>query len=971
MNFLLHPGCAGDAQFNTGSVVMHYIKLVTLWLLISTCPLLADKNDPIGRGPAPSTIQSSSPNPSEYDWSQTSASWPALTAGQLASITLSPCPRGVVADDVDQYVSLNDGPNEEAVMLASWVRAGTCTSGQPSGTISFYPSRNHAAGTYTIKSASGGLQEALNASRITFAGTPRGGTVRVPSGTQLDIYAKVSVHGWNETLDLSGSQIKIHQSDTGLCIGDCAQQWKANTYFAANIRMLVPTGKRKGTFISITSGQSGDSQPLWDTETGHTTSDGGIKWMRIGGVVNSSRTYNATVMGPRVQPAVDEGTFAAISVNANKTRLFNLSSQFGYAPKGHIYTFGTLLEVDDDQAFLLDGLDISTGLGTIRCDTSFCGSYVTSPGPFNVGSAVGWLKNMNLSAQCDGNGVDWMSGNTLHISDSVIQGYNQFGVRYSMKSGGYGGLMMDNVYMEYGSGCSNPLYLSAFPNASADAFAAAGIIVQGGSNFTNPTFSYRGGEGPAGSVPMFTGAGKSGPTSYNYYVIAYNNRENSYSVPILFGQARPTVAGKFKIAWPDMPDARSFDILRVDGQGGAAMVAPYGSGPYAVQTGLLRSSVCANGLCTSEDTQARPTQYTVQASALGKVWVPFANWWPGAVVLESTGSGPMYATNMPTYYTDLLAYNATISFSGGTFPQIYALQCGNSGAGQSSPSWPTCLNGYYGQPFRYMTGTQTGGSPFAQFIKGKLNVGYNSASSGPLHLITLFDSNPDKSSAYGAARAHLCTAPGYDSNTMSQRYQGEWSGLTIYKANDWVRHNGHYYIDTNGSSQRIVPPDPPWVLMSCDIKDVFIGVDGGGPANVGLSLGSSGSISRYIDNIGDGTRWLERLTLTAETFRVPVQVDSTLKVGEGGSSINQIAIFSTASIAPQAVAPRTCSDQTFGVSGLTTSDVVGQVTPPSSLGSLDVIGYPASAGRILLHFCNMSASPITPPSGIYKFSAIR
>jgi hypothetical protein len=33
------------------------------------------------------------------------------------------------------------------------------------------------------------------------------------------------------------------------------------------------------------------------------------------------------------------------------------------------------------------------------------------PRPFNVASAVGWLKNMNISLQCVGNGVDWESGN--------------------------------------------------------------------------------------------------------------------------------------------------------------------------------------------------------------------------------------------------------------------------------------------------------------------------------------------------------------------------------------------------------------------------------------------------------------------------------------------------------------------------------------------------------------------------------
>jgi hypothetical protein len=68
------------------------------------------------------------------------------------------------------------------------------------------------------------------------------------------------------------------------------------------------------------------------------------------------------------------------------------------------------VQVDDDQAFLLDGLDTTLG-GGLRCDSTVCSPAVYAPGPFNVFSAVGWLKNLNISLQCAGNGVDWESGN--------------------------------------------------------------------------------------------------------------------------------------------------------------------------------------------------------------------------------------------------------------------------------------------------------------------------------------------------------------------------------------------------------------------------------------------------------------------------------------------------------------------------------------------------------------------------------
>ena len=117
-------------------------------------------------------------------------------------------------------------------------------------------------------------------------------------------------------------------------------------------------------------------------------------------------------------------THPFIEVNAQKTRLYNVSTRV--ATSGSY--FSSYVQVDDDQAFLLDGLDTGLG-GGLRCDSTFCGPAVYAPGPFNVFSAVGWLKHLNISLQCVGNGVDWESGNTLRISDSVVQGFAQYGVR--------------------------------------------------------------------------------------------------------------------------------------------------------------------------------------------------------------------------------------------------------------------------------------------------------------------------------------------------------------------------------------------------------------------------------------------------------------------------------------------------------------------------------------------------------------
>jgi len=79
---------------------------------------------------------------------------------------------------------------------------------------------------------------------------------------------------------------------------------------------------------------------------------------------------------------------------------------------------------------------------------------------------------------------------------------------------------------------------------------------------------------------------------------------------------------------------------------------------------------------------------------------------------------------------------------------------------------------------------------------------------------------------------------------------------------------------------------------SNDASDAYIGYDqgDGSSANVGISLGAGKSISNYIANVGDGTNWLERLTATLKSFRVPVttnsQFSSTVPPGTAPLSIS-------------------------------------------------------------------------------------
>src|SRR5581483_6347610 len=230
----------------------------------------------------------------------------------------------------------------------------------------------------------------------------------------------------------------------------------------------------------------------------------------VGDPASANTFTDITLVNPRGRPMLVGGQKPFIEDNSNKTRIFNLSTRVGASGA----YFSTLVQVDDDQAFLLDGLDTTLG-GGLRCDATVCNPAVYAPGPFNTYSAVGWLKHLQISLQCTGNGVDWQSGNTLRIEDSVIQGYTQFGVRTGTKRGGYGGSELDNVYEEVGN-CPNP----------SGAIGQAGVISQGS------TIMVIGGESPNGAVPQFA---NTGTTDYRYYIVALHSS---------YGPSNPLYAGK-------------------------------------------------------------------------------------------------------------------------------------------------------------------------------------------------------------------------------------------------------------------------------------------------------------------------------------------------------------------------------------------------------------------------------------------
>jgi hypothetical protein len=466
------------------------------------------------------------------------------------------------------------------------VTGGTCAGNEQAGTLQFTTKNPQPAG-YSVGTASSGLQEALVAARFT-SGTqpssPLSSNVIVGAG-EFNVYARVSIRASNITVDFSGSIVDCLMDDTCILVGD---------------------------------------------------------------PVSSTHYLDVTVISPRGRPMVVGGQHPFLEVNAQKTRVFNVSTRLGV--KGG--SFSSYVQVDDDQAFLLDGLDTSAGQtnGTdgVLCNATKCNPVIYAPGGKTW--AVGWVKHLNMSLGCDSNGIDWESGNSLRVTDSVIQGYPQYAIRAGVAYGGYQGLTTENVYGEIG-GCKNPV----------GNIGEAGIIAQGGS------VVIRGGLGLPGAAPVFANTGS---TEYRYYIVARSAKFGA-SNSLYAGKARTNGSGSITITTPDIAGATSFDLLRVTytAPGNPRLQTPNGSGNYAVATGVFRSSACEEGVCTFTDAQAPLSSYTVPQPT----YFPLLRFWPGNVILSSS-SDTNYVSQASTLLADGLPDNV-ISVLGWLAPAVTASHC--------------------------------------------------------------------------------------------------------------------------------------------------------------------------------------------------------------------------------------------------------------------------------------------------------
>src|SRR5580693_4818662 len=152
----------------------------------------------------------------DLNWRQSPAA--SLNLPGRNSVTLEPCPPGVIAAEPWYYVYISGTGTPEAVR----VTGGTCKGDGHPGTLDFTTVNPHPSG-YVVSSASAGVQEASIAARFiptNPTGVSQSGKVVVPPG-EYDVFAPISIRASNQTIDFTGSILNCYTPDDAcLFVGD-------------------------------------------------------------------------------------------------------------------------------------------------------------------------------------------------------------------------------------------------------------------------------------------------------------------------------------------------------------------------------------------------------------------------------------------------------------------------------------------------------------------------------------------------------------------------------------------------------------------------------------------------------------------------------------------------------------------------------------------------------------------------------
>jgi len=503
----------------------------------------------------------------------------------------------------------------------------------------------------------------------------------------------------------------------------------------------------------------------------------------LGNFPGTPWVLNDSIRGLIIEPGAGSVGHSAIRYNTQGSIIEDVNLMGNGS-----YRFNHGIEDDDDQGSTVRHIYLNGNV--IRCDSTFCGSVIWGPGPYQTNAGITFLSDFSFSPECSGNGIDWWNGNDLEVSGGVIQGFSQYAIRIGPTLAVTDHI--SEVHVEAGS-CSNPL----------GNLGTTGLLLQG-------VTAYNFGGALGAGLPEFPQAGTTGGSWYSYYIVGHSSPGATPPMAAGWlnnGNATVNSTNNITATWYDFGGTgATYDVLRYPSTN--PRTAPYGTGSWAVATGLAESSVCTGGVCTFVDTVTSPSSYAVFGFG---GWAPAISMWPGAIVLSGSSGSCNYAGR---YFGDSQWQGSTITNMCGGSPGTVTF---TQGLADFQSDYVALAPGYVNQPNSSLpTGAGNAAlvlqaAPYTvggAGLKGGLNMnasGSTNPGGGPTDIITLQDSNTAKT------YSHVIQRPAYDAG------------------------------------------------------DAAIGVD-----VAGVAVRAPGAISQYINSLPDNASWLERLTSSLKMFMVPL-----------------------------------------------------------------------------------------------------
>ncbi|MGB7620820.1 MAG: hypothetical protein WBN92_00565, partial [Terriglobia bacterium] len=737
-------------------------------------------------------------------------------------------------------VLISGGGNSEAVSVVT--AAGGCTSGAASGTITFTPFHSYGTG-YTIGSASSGIQETINAA--CGAGTtthPNGQcNVTIPanggpnnlSGPTSDhplnnylVYGTIYFHSVQSILNGYGVSLNCLGRGPCLQLGDLVD---ANHYADLTVKGIhfrtpvVSTGDPAYAGSAITSTVVASSVATITTSAAHGfypgdivvqqfTDDASYWGDAIITTVPTSTTYTYSHTGGG---SIASQTTPGVTALAYEAVLDNANNSH-------------FIDVSEDGYYaesrrfnnFFDMWDdenavidhFNNNAISLNGNANWNGSFVFSGGAANVGHQLAPVITIRDS-------------NFTANTSSCVTDYNSNGLYFENSVCQAAGLWQ--VYASNSTGNYQGAYLKdiytegtvAMNPASGARTPFPGLGIAGliaGPSTSAASFKVDS-SGSTGLTGGFA-TGGSGSTHYSYFIVVNDVTSGGQTSPMQVLNWSSTGSDSIPVSWPRVAHGRdtiTYDVIRMTTPSVAGDAFPYIGGCPGGSGGTCGSVATALSQATACTGNGGLTcQFVDMGSSATSAYTVKAG---GSIQLNFWPGAIVTAGN--TIDVDREPFNlVVVGIPTGT-PALVGKACSRGGVA-SSGGYTACLS----------------------------NPAFSGAANGTATL--LYDGAQQTMSK---GRLNLFTPQGYLVNS----------------------HHFITLLDSQpGLTQSTIGYRPP-----ASANDTWIGTDIGTNKAITLgqlSFGAPVAISSYINNTGDGTSWLERLTSSLKEFNVNVKFDQSV-----------------------------------------------------------------------------------------------